>query len=167
MRRSLAISSFGCSISLSRERSCSCVAISSSCCATISAFNASGHAPDSDPDASRPTCVEYRMNLGATVSSAQDKLCKSVSRVTRIVAGPRCVPYAASQLAPAEHLVGVDLVRPRYSRQQRSFHQRLVDKPPLVLPRPAPPPSDDICDLRGTVHLRSKWTRSMVSTSRR
>lgn len=42
MRRCLAISTFRCSIPLSRERSCSCVAITSPCCVVIRAFSASG-----------------------------------------------------------------------------------------------------------------------------
>src|SRR5215469_3111497 len=42
MRRNLAISSFKCSISASRDNNCSCCAVICSCCATISATSASG-----------------------------------------------------------------------------------------------------------------------------
>src|SRR5208282_6183508 len=44
----------------------------------------------SDPEASWLTCAEYRMNLRATIFSAQKKLCKRTSRVTPPVADPKC-----------------------------------------------------------------------------
>ena len=58
IRRSLAISSFRCSISLSREKPLVRVAIRSSCSATSSACNALGRAR-SGPAASAPACAEY------------------------------------------------------------------------------------------------------------
>ena len=66
----------------------------------------------SDPEASWLTCAEYRINLRATIFSAQKKLCKSTSLVTPTVAGPRCVPAAANQCLPAASITAPASTKP-------------------------------------------------------
>src|SRR5438876_9141903 len=82
---------------------------------------------------------------------------------------------------PARHslrqpstLVGVDSMRQRHPRHRCTFDQGLFDDPPLLLDWAVLPlgsgsalafDCDKFCGLRGSVHLRSKWTRSIyVST---
>src|ERR1019366_3536280 len=68
---------------------------------------------------------------------------------------------------PAKYLIGVDAMCPRHSRNRRALHRRFFDNPPLLRDT-APLPRgrtqrltlihDPICNLPGSVHLRSKWT---------
>ena len=94
------------------------------------------------------------MNLGVAISSAHKNVCKSTSfRSTdncgsQVRSGRRlslpsnsidnCARVSAT-VPLAEHLVGVDPVRPHHFRHRRSFHQCLVDNPPLLPHRPALP----------------------------
>src|SRR5437867_11367396 len=65
-------------------------------------------------------------------------------------------------------------MRQRHPRHRCTFDQGLFDDPPLLLDWAVPPlgsgsalafDCDKFCGLRGSVHLRSKWTRSIcVST---
>src|SRR3989442_10366765 len=65
-------------------------------------------------------------------------------------------------------------MRQRYPRRRCTFDQGLFDDPPLLLDWAVLPlgsgsalafDCDEFCGLRGSVHLRSKWTRSIcVST---
>jgi hypothetical protein len=60
--------------------------------------------------------------------------------------------------------VGVNSVCSRDQRYRRSLRQGLFNNPPLLFQRPVPPL---VCArFRVCVHLCSKWTLSLVSTSR-
>src|SRR5437899_2754832 len=81
--------------------------------------------------------------------------------------GNNLIARLAIQPAPAEDLVGVDPMRPRDPRHRCALDQRRFDDAPLQLDCPVlsldcgPDLSlscEDFCDLRGSVHLRSKWT---------
>src|SRR5438094_9643289 len=94
---------------------------------------------------------------------------QQLNRTARAAQSPRQI-----QLAPAEHLVGVDSMRQRHPRHRCTFDQGLFDDPPLLLDWAVLPlgsgsalafDCDEFCGLRGSVHLRSKWARSIcVST---
>src|SRR5271167_778050 len=90
-------------------------------------------------------------------------------------AGALAEPPCTIQLAPIEDLVGINPVRPCHTRHRCAHGERLLDDLPLLLYRPALPlqprwlPGCGRCcadRLTGNVHLRSKWTRSIMPTKR-
>ena len=111
MRCSLASSSFRCSISRSREISCSSLLISS-CVAPGSALAAHRQEERSDRGAPPLPCAEYRMNSRVLIRARAKKVVERISQVTPTTAAPRCAPAAANRCLPAASITALASAKP-------------------------------------------------------
>ena len=124
------------------------------------------------PGAREKSCAKnllrYTDNCGSHVRSGRRQSMPSISMYRQQLDPRLLFPKSSSQVKspPAEHLIGVYPVCPRYSRYRRARRQGLFHDSPL-LGDASLLPSDynarfsifgNDCGLLRSVHLRSKWT---------